>query len=361
MSPADGPRGRVRKRPVTVVVVEGNKTQRALLCRVLQAEGDIEVVGMATTADEAVAVVKATAPKVVTLDLQIDGGGINAITELVRTRTTPVLVLSVAVQGAWATRAVDALAAGAAEVLPKPIRWDDAAQRGLRDEIRRLAGVRVRPAATTAVVNPPARQSGSEPSVPPDRLVAIAASTGGPVALAHVLSKLDGVNAPVLVVQHLHPDFVTGFVSWIGKSSALPVKAATHGERLKGGVVYIAPGGVHLRVGVSSTVVLDPSPDDAIHRPSADELFHSVAANAGAHAVGVLLTGMGADGAAGLLAIQAAGGTTIAQDEATSAVYGMPRAAAKLGAAGRVLPLDRIGEAVVAACGRPRRDAKPKP
>lgn len=358
MSLSEGRRGRVRRRPVTVVVVEGNKTQRALLCRVLQADGDIEVVGMAATADEAVALVKATAPKVVTVDLQIEGGGINAISELVRARAIPVLVLSVAVQGAWATRAVDALAAGAADVLPKPIRWDDAAQRNLRDEIRRLAGVRVRPATATALVDRAPTPPVPEPSSAPNRVVAIAASTGGPVAVANVLSKLEGLTAPVLVVQHLHPDFVTGFVSWIGRVSALPVKAARNGERLKGGCVYIAPGGVHLRVGVSATAVLDPSPEDAIHRPSADELFHSVAANVGARAVGVLLTGMGSDGAAGLLAIQAAGGTTIAQDEATSAVYGMPRAAAKLGAADRVLPLDRVGEAVVAACGRPRRGAK---
>lgn len=341
---------RARKRRVTVVVVERNKTQRNLLRRVLEADGDIEVVGDAATAAEAVAVVKEAAPKVVTLDLQIEGGGIHAIADLLRVRATPVLVLSVAVQGAWATRAVDALAAGAAEVLPKPLRWDEAAQHSLRDEVRRLAGVRLRPAAMRA-----ASKTAPPPELParaPARAVAIAASTGGPMAVAHVLSRLEGVAAPVLVVQHLHPEFVDGFAAWLGNATALSVKVARHGDRLRPGAVYVAPGDMHMRVGSAGAVVLDPNPADAVHRPSADELFRSVAAHVGAGAVGVLLTGMGADGAAGLLAIREAGGMTIAQDEATSVVYGMPQAAAKLGAARRILPLDAIGDAIVTVLAR---------
>lgn len=335
-------------RRMPVVVVEGNKTQRALLRRVLEAEGDIEVVGEATNGAEAVDVVRRTRPKAVTLDLQIEGGGIEAIAALMAARPTPILVLSVAVQGVWATRAVDALAAGAADVLPKPPRWDKTAEATVRDRVRAMARVRVRPTPSAPVRTPPA------PVERGARLVALAASTGGPAALAHVLAGLAGVSAPVLVVQHLHPDFMAGFVTWLGHASAIPVKAARAGERLKAGTAYVAPGHVHLRVGPGPSAVLDPRPE-AIHRPSADELFRSVAAQAGAGAVGVLLTGMGSDGAAGLLAIRQAGGTTLAQDESTSAVFGMPQAAVKAGAAAQVLPLDELAAAVLAALAAPVR------
>lgn len=329
--------------PLTVVVVEENRTQRAVLRRVLEADGDIEVVGEAASTEEAVALVRSARPRVVTLDLEVDGG-IETIGALLGARATPILVLSVAVDGAWSTRAVDALAAGAAEVLPKPVRWDDAAKATVRDRVRAIAGVRVRPVA----VAPPPLVSAGGHGAAPKRLVAMAASTGGPPALAHVLSGLAGVAAPVLIVQHLHADFMGGFVSWLEKLSAIPVRAAVAGERLKAGTAYIAPADRHLRVGPGCLAVLDPKPQ-RIHRPSADELFVSVASYAGADAVGVLLTGMGSDGATGLRAIRDAGGIAIVQDEATSAVFGMPGAAIKAGAATKVLPLDRIAEVVVAA------------
>ena len=334
-------------RRTTVVVVESNKTQRSLLRRVLEEDGTIEVVGDAAGSAEAVELVRAARPHVVTLDLQVEGGGIQAIGAIMQARPTPILVLSVAVEGAWATRAVDALAAGAAEVLPKPLRWDDAAKSGLRGQVRSIAGVRVRRGDALPTAPPP-----RPGPVRPDRVVAIGASTGGPVAVSHVLSKLQAAAAPILVVQHLHADFVAGFVTWLAKATGLPVRTARHGERLKPGVVYVGPGNVHLRVGGGCSVVLGHEPD-RIHRPSADELFSSVADHFGAGAVGVLLTGMGADGAKGLLHIREAGGATIAQDEATSAVFGMPQAAVRLGAARRVLPLDEIGDAVMSALSKP--------
>jgi len=333
-------------RPRKVVVVERNRTQSNLLRRVLEAEGDLDVVATASRAEDAIAAVRQARPDVVTLDLQIEGGGIDVIRAVMTERPTPVLVLSVAVQGVWRTRALDALAAGAADVVPKPLRWDKAAEDMVRERVRAIARVRIG-AVPPPPPAPPAAHAG-----PVERVVAIAASTGGPPALGNVLAQLGDVDAPVLVVQHLHPDFIGGFVAWLGRTSALPVKTARAGERVKAGTVYVGPGNVHLRLGLQGTVVLDPEPP-AIHRPSADELFRSVAAVAGSGAVGVVLTGMGADGAAGLAAIQAAGGTTIVQDEATSAVFGMPHAAIKAGAAQRVVPLDRVADAVRAALARP--------
>jgi two-component system chemotaxis response regulator CheB len=181
--------------------------------------------------------------------------------------------------------------------------------------------------------------------------VAIAASTGGPPALADLLAKLGGLRAAVLVVQHLHADFMDGFVQWMARVSALPVQPAAHGTPLQRGGVYIAPADKHLRLGRDRKLLLSDEPR-SLHRPSGDVLFESVALNAGHQAVGVLLTGMGDDGARGLLALRTSGGVTIAQDEATSAVYGMPRAAVLLDAAAQVLPLADIGSAIVQAVRR---------
>jgi two-component system chemotaxis response regulator CheB len=180
----------------------------------------------------------------------------------------------------------------------------------------------------------------------PRRVVAIGASTGGPAALATVLAGLAGLTAPVLVVQHLHPDFVTGLVSWMERVSAVPVRLASHGAALQGGVVYIGPGQTHLKIDGNLRIVLDPEPAST-HRPSADELFKSVAAHAGSGGIGVVLTGMGDDGTAGLLALRTRGGLTIGQDEATCAVFGMPRAAQQAGAVTTVLPVDGIAAAIL--------------
>jgi two-component system chemotaxis response regulator CheB len=182
-------------------------------------------------------------------------------------------------------------------------------------------------------------------------IVGIAASAGGPVALAAILPHLAGLEAPVMVVQHLHPRFVEGFTEWMARISALPVEIPVQGRRLQAGVVYVAPHGLHLRLGFGRTVVLDADPAGR-HVPSADEMFLSIARNAGAAAIGVVLTGMGDDGAAGLQAVHRAGGTTMVQDKESSAVHGMPSAAQRLGAADLVLPLEEIAAALQQAVRR---------
>lgn len=176
-------------------------------------------------------------------------------------------------------------------------------------------------------------------------VVGIAASAGGPAALAVVLPGMTDLGAPILVVQHLHPRFVDGFVRWMRRVSALPVEMGADGVKLRPGVVYIGPHGVHLRLGAGRTLVLDADPP-MLHRPSADELFRSMAAHAGTAGIGVILTGMGDDGAAGLRELRLAGGTTLAQDRATTAVNGMPAAARELGAIDQSVPLPRIAHAI---------------
>jgi two-component system, chemotaxis family, protein-glutamate methylesterase/glutaminase len=338
---------------VRVVVVEDSPVQRAHLVEVLEAEHDIAVVGQAGDPVEAVALVHRLRPDVVTMDLGLPGeGGLGAIEQIMAEVPTPILVLSARVTCAGSAAAVESLLAGAVEALPKPERWDAEAERQVRCRARLLSRV-------TVVGHPRGRRRPPAPDpyrAPP---VAIAASTGGPAALAEILPCLGGLAVPVLVVQHLHPQLVDGFVGWMQRVSALPVVVAADGDRPQPGMVYIAPAGAHLKLAPAPgtpvlpsgppralpaggrRLVLDPDPAD-LHRPSADELFRSVAAAAGGQSVGVLLTGMGEDGAAGLLAMRRQGAVTIVQDEASSVVFGMPQAAQQLGAAGEVLGLDRI-------------------
>ena len=186
------------------------------------------------------------------------------------------------------------------------------------------------------------RKAAAEPSTP---VVGIAASAGGPSALAAILPRMGGLAAPILVVQHMDARFVDVFVRWMARVSALPLEPPRSGAALRPGVVYIAPPGLHLRLGPGRRLSLDRAPA-SLHRPSADELFLSIAAHAGRAGVGVVLTGMGDDGDVGLRELRRAGGATVIQDRDSSAVYGMPEAAERLGAAGMALPLADIPAAI---------------
>ncbi|HEY4332269.1 MAG TPA: chemotaxis-specific protein-glutamate methyltransferase CheB [Ilumatobacteraceae bacterium] len=340
--------------PVRVVVVEDSAVQRAHLVGVLEADGDIEVIGEAATAIAAITLVAELRPDVVTLDLQIPGGGgLHALEQIMGHTPTPVLVLSATVQSDRSALAVEALVAGAVLALPKPAVWTRLLEAELRGHVRTLRHVHViRHIRGRLQQRPPlAVRTPSAPSAGQSAVVAIAASTGGPPALAKVLRGLGGLAAPVLVVQHIHTEFVPGLVSWMARISALPVVTARDGEPLREGCVYIAPGGRHLRVGATMQIELSERPH-TVHCPSADQLFESVANEAGRRGIGVVLTGMGDDGAAGLAAMHRRGAQTIAQDEATSAVYGMPRAAHRLGVVDHQLPLDEIAEAILRAAQR---------
>jgi two-component system, chemotaxis family, protein-glutamate methylesterase/glutaminase len=191
-----------------------------------------------------------------------------------------------------------------------------------------------------------ARRTGSRAPVY-SRVIGICASTGGPQALASVLGSLPGgYSIPILVVQHMTPGFLAGLVSWLDRETALPVRLARDGERLQPGV-WFAPDGAHLRLERTRRLALDADTSAGNHRPSGDVLLCSLARVAGAGAVAVVLTGMGRDGAEGVAAVAAAGGRTIAQDERSSIVYGMPRVAVERGAR-TVLELEAIGAALVA-------------
>jgi two-component system, chemotaxis family, protein-glutamate methylesterase/glutaminase len=275
---------------------------------------------------------------------------------------TPILVLSARETCAGSAAAVESLLAGAVEALPKPERWDAEAERQVRCRVRLLSRVAV-------VAHPRGRRRPPAPDpyrAPP---VAIAASTGGPAALAEILPCLGGLAVPVLVVQHLHPQLVDGFVGWMQRVSALPVVVAADGDRPQPGVVYIASAGAHLRLAPAPGVpVLPAGPPrtPAVRRPAAGPRPR---AGEPAPAVGGRAVRFGRghgrraerrraahrhgdDGAAGLLAMRRQGAVTIVQDEASSVVFGMPRAAQELGAAAEVLALGQLHGGIRNAVGR---------
>jgi two-component system chemotaxis response regulator CheB len=246
--------------------------------------------------------------------------------------------------------------AGAVTVLAKP---DGPGSNGFELHARRLLSA-VKVTAEASVIARPHRtqrtsDSGNGRAGPghPADVVALAASTGGPAAVAQIVRQLPpDIGVPLLLVQHIAPGFETGLTRWMDELSGIRVRLAAEGQRLEAGQLLVAPTGVHMGVSRRRTVTLTASEPIAGFRPSATYLFRSVAAVYGRHALAVVLTGMGSDGSDGLLDLKRAGGTVIAQDRATSVVYGMPRAAVEAGTADRVLPLADIGLAITTACRR---------
>lgn len=339
----------------TVVVCEDSLLQRAQLVRLLDEDPNIEVVGEAASVPEAVEVVERERPDVVTMDLEMPGGpvdrpgGIAAIGEILQRQPVPILVLSAFARERTDTLAIEALDAGAAEIFPKDLAWtgDGAA------DLRRLVGVLGR-LKLAARARPPIARAPAAAGTPAGApIVGIVASTGGPTALRTVLGGLSGIEVPILVVQHIHPEFVASFASWLEQTTELPTRVAEAGERPEPGTTYVAPAGAHLRLSRGGALVLDTEPE-MLSRPSGDQLLGSMAEHAGADAIGAVLTGMGEDGARGLLAIREQGGLTFAQDAASSVVDGMPRAARELGAALEVLALDELPGAIAGAVARNR-------
>lgn len=282
-------------------------------------------------------------PDVIVLDLSAGEGAYQAIEDVMAERPTPILVVHEP-----GTDPFRALALGALDMVDLPTNPSEAYWKDLARRITLLAQVRV----VQHVRGKKARRRSHEPlfygNEAPYPLVAIAASLGGPKALAQLLSLLpQELAAPVCICQHISDGFTWGLANWLAAETGHNVIEARDEELLEPGLVYVAPSRVHFRVDKPGRVRLDPSPPIQGFRPSCDALLDSVAQSFGRRAIGVILTGMGRDGAAGLRAIRDRGGRTIAQDEATCVVYGMPREAVTLGAAQEVLPLEKIPATIV--------------
>jgi two-component system, chemotaxis family, protein-glutamate methylesterase/glutaminase len=349
-----------------VLVVEDSLTVRKRLVEVVGNAHDMEVVGEAADGQTAITLCEALRPDVITMDMMLPHmTGLEATEHIMAHCPTPILIVSASTNRGELFRTYDALSAGALDVLDKPLgtevdhAWEQRFISTLRlvSRIRVITHVRAKlrgPRAPSAPATSSLRPvNGSELSA-----VAIGASTGGPGALVDILGEIPrGFPLPILLVIHIGEPFGAAFAEWLDGHSQLRIAYAKDGEPLPPvgqGRVIMAPPNMHL-VLAQGRLRLVHGPERHSCRPSVDVLFESVARELGAAAAACLLTGMGKDGAAGLLEVRRAGGTTIAQDEATSVVYGMPREAAILGAAERILPLPRIAAALAALGPRARR------
>jgi two-component system chemotaxis response regulator CheB len=347
--------------PIRVLVIEDSLTVRKRLVEVLSGDPELAVVGEASDGKQGIELCERLRPDVVTLDMMMPVmTGVAAAEWIMAYCPTPILVVSASTNRGELFRTYDALAAGAIDVLDKPTggepdgEWEDRLRRTVKlvSRIKVITHLRGRLGPATRSLTPVSdfavRPAGGA------SLVAIGGSTGAPGALLEILRRLPrDFPAPVLLVIHINEPFGIAFAEWLDGQSPVRVRYARDGERLgaRDATVLMAPPGRHL-VLERGALRLTDGPERHSCRPSVDVLFESVARDAGPDALGCLLTGMGRDGADGLLAIRRAGGATIAQDEATSVVYGMPREAVLAGAAEQVLPLHEIGAALVTGTRR---------
>ena len=337
-------------RPIRVLVVDDSAIVRKVLTEALAAEPDLEVV--ATAPDPYIARDKILAlnPDVLTLDIEMPRmDGLTFLRKLMHHRPMPVIVISSLGQSSCRA-AVEALQLGAVEVLAKPGGPYSVGELRLQLAAKIRAAAASRPRLAQPALPATGSQAVANPA-PASVLLAVGASTGGTEAIRQVLARLPENSPPLVIAQHIPPVFSAAFAKRLNEICAIQVKEAADGDTVEPGCALVAPGDRHMlvrRIPDGYCVAVKDGPRVCYQRPSVDALFTSAADAAGKDAVGVLLTGMGSDGAHGLLRMKQAGARTIAQDEATCVVFGMPREAVRMGAADRVLPLDKIASAMLA-------------
>ena len=326
-----------------VVIADDSQVIRSLLCKILFADNDIEVVGVAANGEEAFGIIKALKPDIATIDINMPKmDGLEAIEAIMREFPVPILVIS-GVSDSPAAFA--ALTKGALDVIPKSYTKPEKAQELIR-KVKVLAKVRV------ARLVPSKKRPTDADFIRPSKtyilgfskVVAIACSTGGPRALSVILSQLPGdYPYPILIAQHMEEVFVDGLVSWMKRVTPLTVKKATANEKITPGSVFISPADKSMEIDESSRIRLVNESDSDICLPSCNRLLTSVGSVFCERSIGIILTGMGNDGAEGIRVIKQEGGRTIAQDKKTSTIFGMPNQAIKTGCVDHILPLQDIG------------------
>jgi len=349
---------------VRVLVVDDSAFMRGAIARLLSADPRFEVVGQAADGHEAVQLARKLEPGVITMDYNMPGlNGAQATRAILAERATAIVMLS-AHTSDGARETIEALAAGAVDFVTKP-RGEVSVNLGdvrieLLSKLVAAAGAnvafdQVEPSSVPSSRSPRSSRSlaAATRAMPPGtRVVVLASSTGGPAALVRVLPTLKlGDHGALVIVQHMPSGYTRPLADQLSEVSAVPVREAQSGDVIEAGVALVAPGGSHLCVDRAGRVALTETPPVHGVRPAADVTFKSVAQGYGGRAVGVVLTGMGRDGALGLAAIKAAGGHTVAQDRQTSVVYGMPKAALEMGVVDDVVSLDRVGKLVTKLIG----------
>ncbi len=341
---------------ISVLIVDDSAFARRVVRAILESDEHIEVVGEAEDAYDARAQIKARNPDVLTLDIEMPHmDGISFLKNLMRLRPMPVVMVS-SITDAGSDATLRALELGAVDFVPKPSSTDKTDLQTYAEEL--LQKVRAAAQAHVEALDLRDLEKHTDSVVPAllpsarhyeHEVIAIGASTGGTEAIQAIVKRLPPDMPGTVIVQHIPQAFSGSFANRLNAHSALNVVEARDGQAIESGCAYVAPGNKHLRILRTKrdlVCTLDEGPAINRHRPSVDALFHAVANCAGRHAMGVLLTGMGQDGARGLKAMRDAGGLTLAQDERTSVVWGMPREAANIGAADHILSLDDIADSL---------------
>ncbi|WP_205821044.1 chemotaxis-specific protein-glutamate methyltransferase CheB [Methylobacterium nonmethylotrophicum] len=348
------------------MLVEDSLVVRQLLAHIVSRDPRLALVAAVASGEEALREIHRVQPDVISMDIRLPGiDGLETTRRIMAERPTPIVVVADAIEDSSLRISMNALRAGALSVVEKPVGTGNRAYEAISDQIctqlrimSQVPVIRRRPIGSERLARqdaprqdaPRDERSGPLPATQAPSVLAVAASTGGPPAFAKLLGALPAdFPLPVLLVQHMGAAFMEGFADWLNGVVPLAVVIASEGVRPLPGHVYVAPGDRHLTLTPGGLIALVDEPPVGGQRPSATLLFRSVARSAGPRGLGVLLTGMGEDGAAGLLDMHRAGAATIAEHESSAVVYGMPAAAVRLRAAGSVLPLDLIAPRVLRA------------
>lgn len=353
-------------KPIEVLVVDDSPLFSEAIRSILEADPSFNVVGIAFNGRQAVEMTRRFHPEVITMDVHMPVmDGLAAIEAIMADTPTPILVVTADPRASRGDELhFEALRRGALDVFPKPsaLAGLEGDRQALREQLKLLSRVTVvrhlaghrhlwrsegqrreRPAAQEEPATLRRLRESQPPVMGRGRVVAIVASTGGPAALAKIMEALpEDFQAPLVITQHIAKGFAASFASWLNEVSTLEVNLARHGDVIAEGRALIAPDGFHMTVTSSGRVALDSSPPLEGHRPSGNPLFTSVATAYGSRAIGLILSGMGGDGVQGLEAIRRAGGVTLAQDEASCVVFGMPKVALESGAASHAVTLSDI-------------------
>jgi two-component system chemotaxis response regulator CheB len=358
--------------PIRVLIAEDSAVARELLVSILQSTPDLQVVGTARNGAEAIRLAKRLKPDVIAMDVHMpEMDGLEATRQIMTEIPCPIVIVSASILKSERDLAFDALKSGALTILEKPTMFDPPeVYAHLVNQLRLMSEIKVvrrwresagRSSASlqSATGSPTLKRNDkskndaaarSHPRKHPTagvQLVAIASSTGGPGVLAQILRQLPAdFPVPILIVQHITPGFAAGLASWLNQQTQLEVRLARHADEPQAGQVLIAPDNHHLLVNSMGLISLSQEPPYHGLRPAADYLFNSVARVYGATAIGVILTGMGGDGAEGLQNLRKTGAHTIAQDKDSCVVFGMPAVAIELGAVEQILPAQNIGAAI---------------
>lgn len=340
------------KKTISVLIVDDSALLAELLRDIISADPQMRVVGIATNGREAVEKVKIFKPDVITMDMCMDVlDGVEATKQIMTESPTPILIVTSSVSRANSQKVFHALSYGAMDVFDKGLiefKNDQASRGQLLEKVKYLSGILAMPYGShtgAAGKEPGALGTGQKVS---NKIVAIVASTGGPHAIHRILKDF-GTDFPcgILIVQHISKGFEENFMHWLNDECAVEVKIPGHNELIRPAVAYIAPKDKHLRVNARRMIELGSDPAVGGFRPSGNILLQSVAEVYGKAAVGVILTGMGKDGADGMMAIKKKHGVTIAQDEKSCVIFGMPKMAIEMQAVDEVLPLEMISRVIL--------------